>query len=227
MFHSKCIVSLNVFYFVSKLNFFKNSFVAKKRSDKYLEESRKSQRKEKKAEKSKKSKKKSKKNKPDLQSDTDSDEPKPLHVVNTTIEMPEGASFSDNDEKNDLAENDPHRALDINLDVDDNFYAPAKPTKSKIISEPEPANSKEKTHRKKKDAEPVLMESEEVRKKEKKKHKRKKEEPEVNLLQSEDVATTKKEKKSKKKSKDGEEKPKKHKKSSKKGEYEEAFEQVM
>lgn len=126
--------------------------------------------------------------------------------------------MSDNDEKHDLDVNDPHRALDINLDVDDNFYAPAKSTKAKVIEEP--AKLEEKPHRKKKEAEV----SEETRKKEKKKHKRRKDEPEVNLLQSEEP---KKERKSKKKSKDGEEKPKKHKKSSKKSEYEEAFGQVM
>lgn len=194
---------------------------AKKRSDKYLEESRKSQRKEKKAEKSKKSKKKSKKNKVELHSDSDSDEPKALHIVNTTIEMPEGAVMSDNDDKNDLDLNDPHRALDINLDVDDDFYRPARA----VVSVPEPAKAKEKSHRKKKDPEPALLiESEEKAKKDKKKHKRKKEAPEVNLLESE--AAEKKEKKSKKKSADGD-KPKKHKKSTKKGEYEEAFGQVM
>lgn len=203
-------------------------FAAKKRSDKYLEESRKSQRKEKKAEKSKKSKKKSKKNKPELHSDSDSDEPKPLHVVNTTIEMPEGAVMSDTDlDKNDLDVNDPHRALDIDLDAADDFYAP-RPTKAaKKTVEQEPVAKS--SHRKKKEPEPVLlMESDENRKKDKKKHKRKKESPEVNLLETEEIdSTNKKEKKSKKKSKD-DEKPKKQKKSSsKKSEYEEAFGEVM
>lgn len=141
--------------------------------------------------------------------------------------MPEGAVMSDNDDKNDLDENDPHRALDINLEVDDDFYAPARSSKSKIVNAPEPAKAKEKTHRKKKESEPVLLTApEENSKKEKKKHKRKKEASEVDLLQSDVVSTEQKEKKSKKKSHDGD-KPKKHKKSSKKSEYEKAFGQVM
>lgn len=206
-------------------------FTAKKRSDKYLEESRKSKRKEKKPEsKEKRSKKKSKKSKVEAPSDSDSDEPKPIHVVNTTIEMPEGATMSDADDKNDLDVNDPHRALDINLDVDEEFYAPAKSIKSKtIVDEPEPAKAKDKSHRKKKEPESILlMESEGSVKKEKKKHKRKKETPEVDLLQTTETASAgKKEKKSKKKSTD-DEKPRKHKKSSsKKSEYEEALGQVM
>lgn len=130
--------------------------------------------------------------------------------------------MSDNDEKNNLDVNDPHRALDIDLEADDDFYAP-KPTKAvkKIVELEQPVTSSSK----KKEPEPVLlMESDEKRKKDKKKHKRKKESPEVNLFgASEVVSTDKKEKKSKKKSKD-DEKPKKHKKSSsKKSEYEEAF----
>lgn len=197
---------------------------AKKRSDKYLEESRRAQKKEKKAEKSsKKNKKKSKKSKPDLHSDSDSDEPKPLHVVNTTIEMPEGAVVSDNDDKNDLDVNDPHRALDIDLEADDDFYAPPKSSKKAAAPEAEPAKTKDKSSRKKKEPEPALLmeKTEESSKKEKKKHKRKKESAEVDLLGV--AAAEKKEKKSKKKSHD-DEKPKKHKKSStKKNEYEEAF----
>ncbi|XP_068238241.1 AP-3 complex subunit delta-1 isoform X2 [Palaemon carinicauda] len=39
------------------------------------------------------------------------------HVVNTDVgEMPEGANFSDDNEPDDRPEDDPHRALDINLD---------------------------------------------------------------------------------------------------------------
>lgn len=133
--------------------------------------------------------------------------------------MPEGAVISDTDDKNDLDVNDPHRALDIDLDADDDFYAPPKPTKPAKVAE---AETEKSSSRKKKEPEPVtLMESEESRKKDKKKHKRKKEAPEVNLLE-----VTSKEKKSKKKSKD-DEKPKKHKKSAKKNEYEEAFGEVM
>lgn len=44
-------------------------------------------------------------------------EPDTLHVVNTFIEMPEGASLSDNEDKNNADLNDPHRALDIDLEV--------------------------------------------------------------------------------------------------------------
>lgn len=44
-------------------------------------------------------------------------EPNTMHVVNTFIEMPEGASLSDNDEQNNTDLNDPHRALDIDLDM--------------------------------------------------------------------------------------------------------------
>lgn len=43
-------------------------------------------------------------------------EPQPLHVVSSLIEMPEGASISDTDDK-DQENDDPHRALDIDLDV--------------------------------------------------------------------------------------------------------------
>lgn len=110
--------------------------------------------------------------------------------------------MSDNDDKNELDENDPHRALDINLEDDEDFLAPSKPKKvEKKLVEPAKVND-----------EPNLMIStEDVVKKEKKKHKRKKEE---NLLEVEQPEKPVKDKKSKKKSKD-DEKPKKHKKSSK------------
>lgn len=136
--------------------------------------------------------------------------------------------MSDTDDKNDLDVNDPHRALDIDLEADDDFYAAPKSTKTmKKSIELEPVKA---PSRKKKEPEPMLLvESDEKRKKEKKKHKRKKEVPEVNLFETLEVASTdKKEKKSKKKSKADDEKPKKHKKSSsKKSEYEEAFGEVM
>uniref|UniRef100_A0A182Q5E6 AP-3 complex subunit delta n=1 Tax=Anopheles farauti TaxID=69004 RepID=A0A182Q5E6_9DIPT len=51
------------------------------------------------------------------ESDTESDDPKPLHVVNTVIELPEGAILSDTEDKNNADPNDPHRALDIDLDA--------------------------------------------------------------------------------------------------------------
>lgn len=44
-------------------------------------------------------------------------EPNVLHTVNTFIEMPEGAQLSDNEDKDKFDINDPHRALDINLDL--------------------------------------------------------------------------------------------------------------
>lgn len=40
-----------------------------------------------------------------------------MHAVSTFIEMPEGASLSDNDDKDKHDINDPHRALDIDLDL--------------------------------------------------------------------------------------------------------------
>ncbi|XP_053678371.1 AP-3 complex subunit delta [Anopheles nili] len=51
------------------------------------------------------------------ESDSESDDPKPLHVVNTVIELPEGAILSDTEDKNNADPNDPHRALDIDLDA--------------------------------------------------------------------------------------------------------------
>ncbi len=44
-------------------------------------------------------------------------EPVAIHEVSTFIEMPEGASLSDNDDKDKHDINDPHRALDIDLDL--------------------------------------------------------------------------------------------------------------
>lgn len=44
-------------------------------------------------------------------------EPETVHVVSTFIELPEGASLSDNEDKDHYDVNDPHRALDIDLDV--------------------------------------------------------------------------------------------------------------
>lgn len=42
---------------------------------------------------------------------------KPLHVVNTVVELPEGAIMSDTEDKATDDLDDPHRALDIDLDV--------------------------------------------------------------------------------------------------------------
>ncbi|XP_065337319.1 AP-3 complex subunit delta-1 isoform X1 [Cloeon dipterum] len=67
--------------------------------------------------KKKVSTKKKKKSKKHKESSDEEELAAPLHVVNTDVgEMPEGATLSDgmDDDNNDL--NDPHRALDVNLD---------------------------------------------------------------------------------------------------------------
>lgn len=92
-----------------------------KRSDKYLLEQQKSGkssgRSSKKAS-SKKSKRHKKGSKQHYsESDSDSDDPKPLHVVNTVVELPEGAILSDTEDKATEDPDDPHRALDIDLEV--------------------------------------------------------------------------------------------------------------
>nr|AAB97618.1 garnet [Drosophila melanogaster] len=89
-----------------------------KRSDKYLQEQQAAQgskdgkKKHKKGKKSKKAK-----NKVAYNSSSESEgEPKPLHIVNTTLDMPEGVSMSDSEDKDGKYDpNDPHRALDIEL----------------------------------------------------------------------------------------------------------------
>jgi len=84
-------------------------------SDKYLRESKEKSGRDKKKDKSKKKNKK--KHKKKEESDEEEDEEEPIqHVVNTVIEMPEGATMSDNEESA-LDANDPHRALDIDLDM--------------------------------------------------------------------------------------------------------------
>ncbi|XP_023169244.2 AP-3 complex subunit delta isoform X2 [Drosophila hydei] len=106
-----------------------------KRSDKYLKEqqeaasaahSKDAKKKHKKTKKSKKSK-----NKVAYNSSSESDaEPKPLHIVNTTLDMPEGVTLSDSEDKDGKYDpNDPHRALDIELDMTV-FDAPAKTSKT-------------------------------------------------------------------------------------------------
>ncbi|KAH8387628.1 hypothetical protein KR093_008310 [Drosophila rubida] len=101
-----------------------------KRSDKYLQEqqqaaagssSKDAKKKHKKSKKSKKSK-----NKVAYNSSSESEtEPKPLHIVNTTLDMPEGVTLSDSEDKDGKYDpNDPHRALDIELDISV-FEAPA------------------------------------------------------------------------------------------------------
>lgn len=155
------------------------------------------------------------------------------------MELPEGATLSDSEDKNELDLNDPHRALgNINLDDVEEFYAaPSQRTnKIKHIEESDSSKLKEKSHRKKKEQIPEqnLMTEEVNEKKDKKKHKRKKEIISENIVNHEKSITTdildidQKVKKSKKKSKDNDnkkntEKSKKHKKSSKKSEYEETL----
>merc|ERR1712179_174969 len=64
----------------------------------------------------KKHKKRSKK-KGRISSSSEEDLQESQHVVNVSVgEMPEGADFSDDNEKDERPEDDPHKALDINLD---------------------------------------------------------------------------------------------------------------
>lgn len=81
-------------------------------SDRYLQESKKKSKKDKSGKKKKKKKSKAK------ESEEEEVEPEPetVHVVNTFIEMPEGATLSDTEESA-LHPDDPHRALDIDLDM--------------------------------------------------------------------------------------------------------------
>uniref|UniRef100_A0A182MZL2 AP-3 complex subunit delta n=1 Tax=Anopheles dirus TaxID=7168 RepID=A0A182MZL2_9DIPT len=69
------------------------------------------------------------------ESDSESDDPKPLHVVNTVIELPEGAILSDTEDKNSADPNDPHRALDIDLDApfEDDYPVETKRTKQNSV----------------------------------------------------------------------------------------------
>jgi AP-3 complex subunit delta-1 len=81
-------------------------------SDKYLNDGKKQKSKSKKSKKSKK-----KKNRKSSDEEEEEENNATVHVVNTVIEMPEGATVSDTEESA-LAENDPHRALaDIDLDM--------------------------------------------------------------------------------------------------------------
>uniref|UniRef100_A0A1B0FQ33 AP-3 complex subunit delta n=1 Tax=Glossina morsitans morsitans TaxID=37546 RepID=A0A1B0FQ33_GLOMM len=92
---------------------------ATKRSDQYLMQEKANAKEKKKHKKSKKSKKS--KTKTNHNSSTESEEePTSLHVVNTTLDMPEGVALSDGEEKDKQFDpDDPHRALDIELDIPD------------------------------------------------------------------------------------------------------------
>ncbi|XP_032593942.1 AP-3 complex subunit delta isoform X2 [Drosophila grimshawi] len=120
-----------------------------KRSDKYLQtlqattslSSKDAKRKHKKGKKSKKSK-----NKVAYNSSSESEaEPKPLHLVNTTLDMPEGVTLSDSEDKDGKYDpNDPHRALDIELDIS-MFETPAKVSKGSVSISPNKENLKAPT----------------------------------------------------------------------------------
>ncbi|XP_033245864.1 AP-3 complex subunit delta isoform X2 [Drosophila miranda] len=139
-----------------------------KRSDKYLQDQQAAaalqgggagkdgKKKHKKSKKSKKGK-----NKVAYNSSSESEgEPKPLHIVNTTLDMPEGVSLSDSEDKDGKYDpNDPHRALDIELDITD-FEAPAasrtaskksKEGKENLKVPAEPATNSTSKKEKKKD----------------------------------------------------------------------------
>ena len=85
-------------------------------SDQYLKvPSRSSKKNAKKLKKKKRSKHKG--SDEDENEDADAeDSSAPVHVVNTVIEMPDGATISDNEDSR-LPQDDPHRALDIDLDM--------------------------------------------------------------------------------------------------------------
>uniref|UniRef100_A0A2M3Z2Q3 AP-3 complex subunit delta n=1 Tax=Anopheles braziliensis TaxID=58242 RepID=A0A2M3Z2Q3_9DIPT len=91
----------------------------------------------------KKAKKRGKKGKRySEESDSESDDPKPLHIVNTVIELPEGAILSDSEDKNNEDPNDPHRALDIDLDGPlDDERPTRRPAASAISSKVSPSAS--------------------------------------------------------------------------------------
>ncbi|GAB0092254.1 AP-3 complex subunit delta [Sergentomyia squamirostris] len=129
-----------------------------KRSDKYLMDEQKTE-KQKKKKTIVKSAKKTHKSKHKINyssSGSESDEPKQLHVVNTLIEMPEGASMSDPDDNEKGVDlNDPHRALDIDLEVpsvkEEVRRKTEKSTKSSnlIVSHEEEQNSSKKPKKEK------------------------------------------------------------------------------
>ncbi|XP_055911351.1 AP-3 complex subunit delta [Eupeodes corollae] len=96
-----------------------------KRSDKYLEEENKPIKEKKKHKKSKKSKKS--KNKVAYTTSESEEDTKPMPLVNKTLDMPEGVALSDSEDKDKFDPDDPHRALDIDLDIPDL----EKPRKSK------------------------------------------------------------------------------------------------
>ena len=83
-------------------------------SDQYLKVPSRSSKKQKKK-KRKRTKSKEEQEENDADADAE-DSSAPTHTVNRIIEMPEGATLSDHEESH-LPEDDPHRALDIDLDM--------------------------------------------------------------------------------------------------------------
>ncbi len=104
-----------------------------------------------------------------------------MHVVNKAMELPEGASLSDNDDKNELDLNDPHRALG-SISLEDDFYNLPTPLS-------ESSRNKEKSQNMmnhEKETEDLIGDIKKTKKAKKHKHKQRKEQ-DVDLL---DVGAT-------------------------------------
>ncbi|XP_075154928.1 adaptor-related protein complex 3, delta 1 subunit-like garnet isoform X2 [Haematobia irritans] len=134
---------------------------ATKRSDQYLLQEKANSKEKRKHKKSKKSKKSKSKTTYNTTSDSE-DEPKPMHIVNTTLDMPEGVSLSDGDDKDGKFDSDdPHRALDIELDIPDleepkyrnNKKDSTETEKEKKLKSSSTSHKKEKKKDKEKDKE--------------------------------------------------------------------------
>ncbi|KAL9880142.1 AP-3 complex subunit delta isoform X1 [Glossina fuscipes] len=153
---------------------------ATKRSDQYLMQEKANAKEKKKHKKSKKSKKS--KTKTNHNSSTESEEePTPLHVVNTTLDMPEGVALSDGEEKDKQFDpDDPHRALDIELDIPDLELPKYRSSKSQkkynpdaLENVPKSQTSMDSAHKKeKKKNKDKESERERERVKEKEKHRK-------------------------------------------------------
>ncbi|XP_037919686.1 AP-3 complex subunit delta isoform X3 [Hermetia illucens] len=220
---------------------------SKKRSDQYLIEQQKSAKK--KAKKTKKSKK-SKHKVNYSSSESEEEDVKPLHVVNTTAEMPEGAKFSDSDDKETAYDpDDPHRALDIDLEGASNetYQPPSKASQRQDVNllhtlsqkqiDSNPTASTKQEHKKKsksKDNHHTSSSTSKKDKKDKERKERKKKTSEGNnnetdLLGTPIKSSTKEKRKKdstssshKIKDKDRKEKKSKHSKKESKSGYEEA-----
>lgn len=120
------------------------------------------------------------------------------------MDLPEGASFSDNDEKNELDPNDPHRAL-ANINLEDEFFTFPTSSEHQLGFENsldyvnstklESSINKSKTqHKKKENKSELLMDKEKKKKDKKQKHKRSK----CDLIESNEIKMKKNKKKSSK-----------------------------